>query len=39
MKAIKKKHVELGGAMLEILNAEQRAKFDAQKGKEFKFKA
>ncbi|MEX2244337.1 MAG: hypothetical protein WD716_10895 [Fimbriimonadaceae bacterium] len=38
MKAAKKKQEELGVAMLDVLTAEQRAKFEALKGKEFKFK-
>ncbi len=38
VKALKKRQVELGEKMLEILTAEQRAKLETLKGKPFKFK-
>ncbi len=38
MKAMKKRHIELGDKMLEILTADQKTKLETLKGKPFKFK-
>ena len=39
VKALKKRQVELGEKMLELLTADQKTKLETLKGKPFKFKS